>query len=367
MVSPIPDEWVSMDLKGLILSGGKGTRLRPLTYTRAKQLMPIANKPILFYGIEALAEAGIREIGIVVGDTKNEIMDAVGDGGRWGVRVIYIEQPEPLGLAHAVFTAKPFLNNSSFVMYLGDNLLKNGVASLVDNFRRSKPNSQILLASVPNPEQFGVAEFENGRVIRLEEKPKTPRSNYALVGVYMFDSHIFEAEEVLKPSWRGELEITDAIQFLIDQGYRVEPHVVDGWWKDTGKLEDMLEANRLILETLQARIEGDVDGTSRVDGRVVVEKGAAITSSTVRGPAIIGAGTVIENAFVGPFTSIQDLCEIRHSEIEHSIVLRGSRILNLKRRIEDSLIGVNVQIARSEMTPQAYRFLIGDNSKIDIY
>jgi glucose-1-phosphate thymidylyltransferase len=356
-----------MELKGLILSGGKGTRLRPLTYTRAKQLMPVANKPILFYGIEALAQAGIKEIGIIVGETKDEVKEAVGDGSRWQTKVTYIEQPEPLGLAHAVYTAKEFLKNSPFVMYLGDNLLKNGISSLVDDFRKSRPNSQILLASVPNPEHFGVAELDGNRVVRLEEKPKKPRSNWALVGVYMFDHHIFETEAVLKPSGRGEYEITDAIQYLIDQGYRVEPHIVEGWWKDTGKLDDMLEANRLILETLPRKIEGEVDADSRVDGRVQIGKGAKILNSTVRGPVIIGEDTVIDHAFVGPFTSIQDHCEIRHSEIQHSIVLRGGQILDLKRRVEDSLIGMNVRIARSRMLPEAYRFLVGDNSQIDIY
>ena len=356
-----------MELKGLILSGGKGTRLRPLTYTRAKQLMPVANKPILFYGIEALASAGIHDIGIIVGETKDEVKEAVGDGSRWGARITYIEQPEPLGLAHAVFTARPFLQNSPFVMYLGDNLLKNGITSLIDDFRKSKPNSQILLASVPNPEQFGVAELENNRVVRLEEKPKTPRSNWALVGVYMFDHHIFETEAVLKPSWRGELEITDAIQYLIHAGYRVEAHIVDGWWKDTGKLEDMLEANRLILETIPGKVEGEVDDASRIDGRVTIGKGAKVIASTIRGPAIIGEDSVIDHAFIGPFTSIQDQCEIRNSEIEHSIMLHGSKILNLRRRVEGSLIGMNVQVARNDRPPQAYRFLVGDNSKIEIY
>jgi glucose-1-phosphate thymidylyltransferase len=356
-----------MDLKGLILSGGKGTRLRPLTYTRTKQLMPIANKPILFYAIEALRDAGIRDIGIIVGETKAEVVEAVGDGSRWGVRTTYIEQPEPLGLAHALFTAKDFLRKSPFVMYLGDNLLKNGISSLIDDFRKSAPNSQILLAAVPNPEHFGVAELENNRVIRLEEKPKVPRSKWALVGVYMFDHHIFEAQTVLKPSGRGELEITDAIQFMIDRGYRVEPHIVDGWWKDTGKLEDMLEANRLILETLDLKIEGQIDSQSRIDGRVGIGKGSSVTGSTIRGPAIIGENTVIENAFIGPFTSIQDQCEIRNTEIQHSIMLNGSRLIHLKRRVEDSLIGMNVHITRSDRPPQAYRFMIGDNSKIDIY
>lgn len=356
-----------MELKGLILSGGKGTRLRPLTYTRAKQLMPVANKPILFYGIEALISAGIRDIGIIVGETKDEVVEAVGDGSRWGAQITYIDQPEPLGLAHAVFTAKAFLKESPFVMYLGDNLLKNGISSLIDDFRKSKPNSQILLASVPNPEQFGVAELKEHRVVRLEEKPKKPVSNWALVGVYMFDHHIFETEAVLKPSWRGELEITDAIQYLIDKGYRVEPHIVEGWWKDTGKLDDMLEANRLILETLQRGIHGDVDTASRIDGRVEIGRGAKIIGSTIRGPAIVGEETVIENSFVGPFTSIQDHCEIRGSEIQHSIVLRGSQLLNLNRRVEDSLIGMNARITRSDRPPQAYRFLVGDNSLIDIY
>jgi glucose-1-phosphate thymidylyltransferase len=356
-----------MELKGLILSGGKGTRLRPLTYTRAKQLMPVANKPILFYGLETLAEAGIHDIGIIVGETKDEIVEAVGDGKKWGVNITYIDQPEPLGLAHAVFTAKHFLKDSPFVMYLGDNLLKNGIVSLIDQFRKEQPNSQILLAAVPNPQSFGVAELQNDRVIRLEEKPKVPRSNMALVGVYMFDHHIFETEAVLKPSGRGELEITDAIQYLIDKGYRVQPHVVEGWWKDTGKLEDMLEANRLVLENLPRSIEGSVDSQSRIDGRVVIGKGSQVISSTIRGPVIIGENSLIDHAFIGPFTSIQDECEVRHSEVQHSILLRGSKIQNLKRRVEDSLIGVNVEICRSEKPPEAYRFLVGDNSRIEIY
>jgi glucose-1-phosphate thymidylyltransferase len=356
-----------MELKGLILSGGKGTRLRPLTYTRAKQLMPVANKPILYYGLEAFAEAGIREIGVIVGETKAEVMEALGDGSKWGVRITYIDQPEPLGLAHAVFTAKAFLKDSPFVMYLGDNLLKNGIGSLIERFRTTTPNSQILLAAVPNPENFGVAELKGNRVVRLEEKPKNPRSNMALVGVYMFDHHIFESEAILKPSWRGELEITDAIQYLIDKGYRVESQVVEGWWKDTGKLEDMLEANRLVLENLPRRIEGDVDAESRLDGRIIIGKGVKIISSTIRGPVIIGEDSVVDHAFIGPFTSIQDHCEIRYSEIQHSIMLHGSKIDNLKRRVEDSLIGVNAEICRTEKPPQAYRFLVGDNSRIEIY
>jgi glucose-1-phosphate thymidylyltransferase len=278
-------------MKGLILSGGRGTRLRPITYTSAKQLVPVANKPILFYGIEALAASGIRQIGIVVGDTHQEIRDAVGDGGRWGVQVTYIQQEAPLGLAHAVLTAEPFLGADSFCMYLGDNLILEPLAPLVERFRSAKPNSQILLARVPDPTQFGVAELSGDKVKRLVEKPKVPPSDLALVGVYMFDANIFRAAKAIKPSGRGELEITDAIQWLIDSGHTVRPHVIEGWWKDTGKLEDMLEANRIILDTLAPRREGTVTD-SEIHGKVVVEASARILHSTVRGPAVIGRGAV---------------------------------------------------------------------------
>ena len=271
-------------MKGLILSGGKGTRLRPLTYTSAKQLVPVANKPVLFYGIEAIAAAGIRDIGIVVGDTQAEIRAAVGDGSRWGVRVEYIEQDAPRGLAHAVKISQPFIGNDPFVMYLGDNLLNKGITHFVDEFAREKPAAQILLARVPDPQMFGVAELRNGKVVRLVEKPKEPIGDLALVGVYMFGSEIFESVNRITPSFRNELEITDAIQNLIDRGLTVRPHIVEGWWKDTGKLEDMLEANRLILDTLERRIDGTVDDESRVEGKVVIEDGAMVERSVIRGP-----------------------------------------------------------------------------------
>ena len=261
-------------MKGLILSGGKGTRLRPLTYTSAKQLVPVANKPVLFYGIEAIAAAGIRDIGIVVGDTQAEIRAAVGDGSRWGVRVTYIEQDAPRGLAHAVLISEPFIGDDPFVMYLGDNLLNKGITPFVDEFRRDEPAAQILLAHVPDPQMFGVAELSDGTVVRLVEKPKEPKSDLALVGVYMFGPEVFDSVERIRPSFRNELEITDAIQDLIDRGLAVRPHIVDGWWKDTGKLEDMLEANRLILDTIDRRIEGTVDAESRIEGKVVIEAGA---------------------------------------------------------------------------------------------
>jgi glucose-1-phosphate thymidylyltransferase len=275
-------------MKGLILSGGKGTRLRPLTYTSAKQLVPVANKPVLFYGIEAMAQAGIRDLGIVVGETHEEIRAALGDGSRWGCRMTYIMQPEPLGLAHAVKISRDFIGDSPFVMYLGDNLLARGIRSLVEEFEAGKSDALILLTAVPNPSQFGVAELVGERVVRLEEKPPVPRSNLALVGVYMFTTSIFEAVSAIQPSARGELEITDAIQYLIDKGYTVSPHIVEGWWKDTGKLDDMLEANRLILETIERRIDGEVRGRSQLDGKVVLEAGAVVEDSVVRGPAVNG-------------------------------------------------------------------------------
>lgn len=353
-------------MKGLILSGGKGTRLRPITFTSAKQLVPVANKPVLFYGIEAIRDAGIKDIGIVVGDTKEEVKAAVGDGSEFGVRVTYIEQPEPLGLAHAVLVAEEFLGDDTFVMYLGDNLVLGGIKDLVKEFSTDKPNAQILLAKVQNPNQFGVAQLKAGRVVRLVEKPATPMSDLALVGVYMFDKSVHEAIKGIRPSARGELEITDAIQYLIDHGYNVHPHMVNGWWKDTGKLEDMLEANRMVLDTFAMRLDGYVDSSSSVEFKVVVEKGAEVINSVVRGPAIIGQGARIVNSFIGPFTSIDRNVQVISSEIEHSIILEGSIISEVDRRIEDSLIGRNVEVGKSPLKPTAYRFMLGDNSKVGL-
>jgi glucose-1-phosphate thymidylyltransferase len=352
-------------MKGLILSGGRGTRLRPITFTSAKQLLPVANKPILFYGIEALAASGIDDIGIVVGDTRREIREAVGDGRQFGVSVTYIEQEAPLGLAHAVLVSEPFLGTDPFCMYLGDNLIRERLAPLVTRFRDEKPNSQILLASVPNPSQFGVAELRDGQVVRLVEKPTTPPSNLALVGVYMFDALIFDAVKAIQPSARGELEITDAIQWLIDHGHLVRPHVIDGWWKDTGRLEDILEANRIILDTLISRAEGVVE-ESEILGKVVVESGASVRRSTVRGPAIIGKGARIEDAYIGPFTSIGDGVVVRGSEVEHSILLEGARVADVGGRIESSLIGRNVSIYRTSSKPRSFNFMLGDQSEVGL-
>jgi glucose-1-phosphate thymidylyltransferase len=353
-------------VKGLILSGGKGTRLRPLTHTRAKQLVPVANKPVLFYGIEAIVAAGIRELGVVVGETRAEIEEALGDGSRFGARITYIPQDAPRGLAHAVLISESFLKGEPFVMYLGDNLIADGITALVDDYRKRGINSQILLARVGNPEQFGVAELDGGRVIRLTEKPKQPKSNLALVGVYMFDDTIFEAVRAIRPSARQELEITDAIQWLIDHGRTVHPHLVTGWWKDTGKIEDMLEANRIILDTFTARGLESVDSGSSVEGKVVIEPGARVACSTVRGPAIVGAGAEIRDAFVGPYTSIGAGCYVERCEIENSILLQGSRIERIRGRIADSLIGTNVRIHPGVERPRVHRFLIGDNSEIGI-
>jgi len=353
-------------VKGLILSGGKGTRLRPLTYTRAKQLVPVANKPVLHFGVEAIVAAGIRELGVVVGETRSEIEESLGDGSRFGARITYIPQEAPRGLAHAVLISESFLKGEPFVMYLGDNLIADGITALVEDYQRRGCNSQILLAKVGNPEQFGVAELDRGRVVRLTEKPRQPKSDLALVGVYMFDDTIFDAVKAIKPSGRQELEITDAIQWLIDHGHSVHPHLVTGWWKDTGKIEDMLEANRIILDTYTAKGLESVDSGSRVEGKVVVEPGARVVNSTVRGPAIVGAGTEIRDAFVGPYTSIGAGCYVERCEIENSIVLQGSRIERIPGRIADSLIGTNVRIHPGAERPRVHRFLIGDNSEIGI-
>lgn len=352
-------------LKGLVLSGGAGTRLRPLTHTRAKQLVPVANQPVLHYGLRALADAGITDVGIIVGDTHDEIEASVGDGSTFGISATYIRQEAPLGLAHAVLTAREFLGDSSFVMYLGDNLLRDGIVDLVDAFRANSPDAMILLQEVPDPESYGVAELDGERVVRLTEKPSRPPSNLALVGVYMFTSRIIESAETISPSARGELEITDAVQDMIDRGLNVESHRVTGWWKDTGQVADMLEANRLLLEVVERRIDGEVSG-STIDGKVIIEAGARVEDSTIRGPAIIGEGAQVQRAYVGPYTSISPRVVLRGAEIEHSIVLDESRIEGLGARIESSLIGHGVTLHRSEEQPRAYRFVVGDSSEVGL-
>ncbi|MFF2325739.1 MULTISPECIES: glucose-1-phosphate thymidylyltransferase [unclassified Streptomyces] len=354
-------------MKALVLSGGAGTRLRPITHTSAKQLVPVANKPVLFYGLEAIAEAGITDVGIIVGDTAQEIREAVGDGSRLGIEVTYIPQDEPLGLAHAVLIARDFLGDDDFVMYLGDNFIVGGITGLVEEFRSDRPDAQILLTQVPNPTSFGVAELDaEGRVASLEEKPKKPKSDLALVGVYLFTPAIHEAVRAIEPSWRGELEITHAIQWLIDQRRDVRSTTIRGYWKDTGNVTDMLEVNRTVLETVEPyHDEAEVDETSEIIGRVRIEAGAKVSGSRIVGPVIIGAGSVISGAYVGPFTSISEDCRIEDSEIEYSIVLRGASIAGV-RRVEASLIGRDVEVTPAPRSPSAHRLVLGDHSKVQI-
>ena len=356
-------------MKGLILSGGKGSRLYPITYTNAKQLVPVANKPVLFRVIEAIRDAGIDQIGVVVGvdDNARQIREAVGDGRQFGVAVCYIPQEAPLGLAHAVKISQDFLGDDRFVMFLGDNVIQGGISDLIRRFETSDWDSQVVLTAVDEPEHYGVAELDdNGAISKLVEKPRQPRSNLALVGIYMFSTSIFQAVNSIGPSWRGELEITDAIQWLVDHDYRVQPYVHRGWWIDTGKPIDMLEANNRVLDEIEHYVQGYVDRDSHITGKVTVAKGAEIINSVIRGPAIIGEDTRIVNAYVGPFTSIYHDCLIESSEIEHSIVLENCRIVDIPVRIEDSLIGRNVIITRSPIKPKAYKLILGDNSQVGI-
>jgi len=353
-------------LKGLILSGGAGTRLRPITHTSAKQLVPVANKPVLFYGIEALVDAGVTEIGIVIAPgTGDEIREAVGDGSALGAKVTYVPQDEPLGLAHAVLTAEEFLGDDPFVMYLGDNLLRDGITELVEAFRRDEPDALILLTQVLDPEHYGVAELDGDRIVRLVEKPTDPPSDLALVGVYMFTPEVLRAARAIEPSARGELEITDTIQQLIDSGHTVQHHRVKGWWKDTGQLADMLEANRLVLEDLEPRVDGELVDSELV-GRVVVEAGARLERSTVRGPAVIGANSTITDSYIGPYTSIGSECEVASSEVEHSILLAGASVRDLPSRMEASLLGRGVRITRADGLPKTLRMMVGDASELTL-
>ncbi|GHH00458.1 glucose-1-phosphate thymidylyltransferase [Streptomyces lanatus] len=354
-------------MKALVLSGGAGTRLRPITHTSAKQLVPVANKAVLFYGLESIAAAGITDVGVIVGDTATEIQDAVGDGSKFGLEITYIPQERPLGLAHAVLIARDYLGDDDFVMYLGDNFIVGGIADLVDEFRRDRPDAQILLTQVQDARAFGVAELDDtGQVIGLEEKPEHPKSDLALVGVYLFTPLIHDAVRAITPSWRGELEITHAIQHLIDCRADVRCTVIKGYWKDTGNVADMLEVNRTVLEGLTRRIDGDVDEASETVGRVVVEEGARVVNSRIVGPAVVGAGTHVEDSYVGPFTSIAENCRVIDSELEFSIVLRDSTIHGVGR-IESSLIGRHVEVTPAASLPSAHHLVLGDHSKVQIH
>jgi glucose-1-phosphate thymidylyltransferase len=353
-------------MKALVLAGGSGSRLRPITHTSAKQLLPVANKPVLFYGLEAIRAAGISDVGIVVGDTAAAIESAVGDGRAFGLDVTYIRQDAPRGLAHAVLITRDYLGDDDFVMYLGDNFIVGGITPLVDEFRSGRPDAQIMLTTVPDPRQFGVAELdEAGEVVGLEEKPLHPKSDLALVGVYIFTPDVHEAVRHLAPSDRGELEITEALQWLIDNGHKVRSTTVSGYWKDTGNVADMLEVNRMVLESVEALQQGDVDDASELIGRVVIECGARVSRSRIVGPVIIGAGTRVDRSYIGPFTSVAQNCAIVDSEIEYSIVLRGASVRGV-RRIEASLIGHDVEVTPAPRVPKAHRLVLGDHSKVQI-
>ncbi|MFJ6730149.1 glucose-1-phosphate thymidylyltransferase [Streptomyces sp. NPDC091281] len=354
-------------MKALVLAGGAGTRLRPITHTSAKQLVPVANKAVLFYGLESLADAGVTEAGVIVGETADEIRAAVGDGTRFGLHVTYIPQERPLGLAHAVIVARDWLGDDDFVMYLGDNFIVGGITALVDEFRRTRPAAQILLTRVADPRAFGVAELDQaGNVVGLEEKPRNPRSDLALVGVYLFTPAVHAAVRAVRPSRRGELEITDAVQHLLDSGAEVRSTIIKGYWKDTGNVVDMLEVNRTVLEGVERRIDGEVDEASETVGRVVVEAGARVVRSRIVGPVVIGAGTEIRDSYVGPFTSVGEHCRITDSEVEFSIVLRDSSIEGVGR-IENSLIGRHVEVTPAPGVPTAHRLVLGDHSKVQIH
>jgi len=353
-------------LKALITSGGRGTRLRPLTHTQNKHLIPIANKPILHYAIEAAVDAGIRQIGIVCNADSDEVQRSIGNGKQWDAKITYIRQKAPLGLAHAVKISQNFIRNDKFIFYLGDNMVVGGIKRFIDEFDRSDSNCFLTLAKVKDPERFGVPEIKRGKIVRVEEKPAKPRSHFAVAGIYLYDRHIFEATKHIRPSKRGELEISDAHQYMIDKGYKIGYSEITGWWKDTGKPSDLLEANRMVLDSLEARIDGAVDKSSTVAGKVVLEKGARLINSVVRGPAIIGKNCTIENSYVGPFTSIGDGTQIRNSEVEYSIVLGDCKILNVRIRIEGSILGNDVEIVDAMGKPHVHRFMIGDQSRVEV-
>jgi len=353
-------------MKALIASGGRGTRLRPITHTQNKHLIPIANKPIIYYAIEAAVDAGIKEIGIVHTANNTEVPDYVGDGSKWGVKITYIPQEKPGGLAQVVMLAERFVNGDHFVFYLGDNMVVGGIKRYIEEFERSKCNCWLTLSKVKDPERFGVPEIKNNRIIGVVEKPKKPKSQYAVAGIYIYDKHIFEACRAIKPSKRGELEISDAHQYLIDKGFKIGYSEITGWWKDTGKPHDLLEANRLILDNIESSIRGSVDEKSSVVGKVIVEEGAKIIDSVVRGPVIIGSNCVIEESYIGPFTAVGNNTVIRKSEVEYSIILRDCRILNVGIRIEGSILGNDVEVVQGAGKPRVHRFMIGDQSRIEV-
>ncbi len=353
-------------MKALIASGGHGTRLRPLTHTQNKHLIPIANKPILHYAIEAAVDAGIKQIGIIHNADSKEVPNAIGNGKRWGVKITFIPQKTPAGLAHVVKIAEKFIGKDNFIFYLGDNMVVGGVKRFIDEFEKSDCNCWLTLSRVKDPERFGVPVIKNNKIIKVEEKPSKPKSQFAVAGIYIYDRHIFEAVKKIKPSARGEYEISDAHTYLIEHGYKVGYSEITGWWKDTGKPADLLEANRLVLDNIEPNIKGDTDKISSVLGKVILEEGSKVVNSVIRGPAIIGKNAVIENSYIGPFTSIGNNTIIQNAEVEYSIVLRDSKIMNVKLRIEGSILGNDVEIVEANGKPHVHRFMIGDQSRVEV-
>lgn len=357
-------------MKALITAGGQGTRLRPITFTSNKHLIPVANKPMLFYALDAVADIGIKEVGIIVSEIRSEIEVVVGRGRKWGFKVTYIFQEKPLGLAHCIKIAQGFLGKERFIFYLGDNILAGSIKKFTERFIKEKPSAQMLLAKVPNPSRFGVPIIKRGKVVGAEEKPKRPKTSYAITGIYLFDHHVFECfsgKDAIKPSERGELEITDVFQYLIDHNYTVITSDVSGWWKDTGRMEALLDANRLVLDRFNGlEIEGKVDKKSKMVGDVKVEKDSKIINTVIRGPVMIGQNVYIKNSYIGPYTSIYHRCRVINSEIENSILLEGAKLMNLDRRVDRSLIGKDARVVKNDVRPQAYNFLIGDTCQVDL-
>lgn len=354
-------------MRALITAGGRGTRLRPLTHTSNKHLIPIANKPMIHYALEAVAAAGIQEVGIAINpDTGDDIRKGLGDGSRFGLAVTYVVQEAPLGLAHVIQAAEAFLRHEPFVFFLGDNVVVGGIRQFVERFQARKDHCHLVLARVRDPQRFGVAEVRGDRIVRVVEKPAQPPSDYAVTGIYVYDTPIFEAVHAIRPSARGELEISDAHQYLLEHGYQVGFSEITGWWKDTGKPSDLLEANRLVLDNITPDIRGTVDAHSSIVGKVIVERGARVTNSVVRGPAIIGEECIIEDAYVGPFSSIGNRTTVRRSEVEYSIILRDCKILDVGIRLEGSILGNDVEVVEAMGKPRVHRFMIGDQSRVEV-
>ena len=353
-------------MKALITAGGHGTRLRPITHTQNKHLIPIANKLMLAYALEYAKDAGIEEAGIIINSGDESIANAFGDGEKFGLKISYIEQSAPLGLGHVVKIAEPFIGSDPFVFYLGDNILVGGISKFIQDFESNGSNCHLVLSKVPDPNRFGVADVKDGTIVGIEEKPDDPKSDLAVTGIYVYDSHIFEAVNNIEPSQRGELEISDAHQYLLDKGYGVTYSEITGWWKDTGKPSDLLEANRLVLDNIQDNREGVVDSNSTITGRVVIGKGSTIKTSNIRGPLVIGENVSVDGAYIGPYSAIGNHCTIVNSEIEYSILMEGCMINNISRRIEASLLGNDVELLRSRSKPVTHRFILGDQSRIEI-